>query len=44
MFDSNNWNHLTVTITILEYKQISSDSFENEITDKLISYISWTSI
>ena len=33
---SNNWNHLTVeTVAIQVSKQISSDSFKNEITYKL---------
>ena len=34
VLDDNNWNHLTVkTIVILVYKQISSYSFKNEITN-----------
>ena len=40
LFDSNNWNHLREeTIAIIVGKQISSNSFNNEITYKLFTYI-----
>ena len=37
-------SNLVETIAILVCKQISSHPFKNEITDKLISYISCISI
>ena len=38
VLDSYNWNHLTVeTIKILVCKQITSNSFKNEITYKLFA-------
>ena len=36
VLDSNNWNHFTIAIQMC--KQISSNSFKNEITDKLLNY------